>query len=84
MSKKSSHKASNDPEAQMLGAMLAAQVLNADEKPVFGGYVVGRFWFFAVLEQNNYTLNKAYDITEEKNLQQIIFILKHLKKIIFS
>lgn len=79
---KKDKKSSNDPEAQMLAAMLAAQILHKDEKPVLGGYVVGRLWFFSVLEGKNYTLSPALDITKVPDLIQVICCLRKIKELV--
>lgn len=79
---KKGKKSSNDPEAQMLAAMLAAQILHKDEKPVLGGYVVGRLWFFSVLEGKNYTLSPALDITKVPDLIQVICCLRKIKELV--
>ncbi len=46
-----------DPKGQVLAAMLAAQTLNADGKPIFGCYVQGISWRFIVLDGLNYTFS---------------------------
>ena len=81
---KQEKKKSLDPEAQMLAAMLAAQVLNKNENPLFGGYIIGRNWFFGVLEGKTYTISNAFNATEEPDLRAIIFILRRLKHIILT
>jgi hypothetical protein len=79
---KKGKKSSNDPEAQMLAAMLAAQIQNENQKIVYGGYVVGRLWFFAILENQNYVLSQAFDITKIADLQQVIFCLRKIKELV--
>ena len=79
---KQEKKKSLDPEAQMLAAMLAAQVLNKNGNPLFGGYIIGRNWFFGVLEDKTYTISNAFNATEKEDLYKIIFILRRLKNII--
>jgi hypothetical protein len=79
---KKGKKAANDPEAQMLAAMLAAQLLNDENHAIFGGYVVGRLWFFAILEGKNYTLSQALDITKVADLQQVVYCLRKIKEMI--
>lgn len=81
---KKGKKSPDDPEAQMLAAMLAAQIQNEDSKPVFGGYVVGRFWFFAVLEDKNYSLSSAFDITQQPDIEQVICCLRKLKELVLT
>jgi hypothetical protein len=78
--KKSSN--DHDPEAQMIAAMIAAQILNSQKQPMFGGYVVGRFWFFAIIEGKNYSLSHAFDITKTEDLEQVIFCLRAIKEMV--
>jgi hypothetical protein len=46
---KKEHDSSGEPLGQLLIAMVAAQKLNNDFKPIYGCYVMGRLWFFVVL-----------------------------------
>ena len=39
----------NDPEGQMLQAMLIAQEKNNNQKPVYDGFLIGPNWRFATL-----------------------------------
>jgi hypothetical protein len=71
-----------DPEAQMLIAMLIAQHKNNDNKPIYGGYLLGTGWHFATLIGNDYCISKRMDATEKQNLLQIIYVLKQLKELI--
>ena len=72
----------NDPLGQLLIAMVDAQILNqTPEKPLFGCYMIGRFWFFIILENKNYSLSKAYDATQTDDLSEIIEILEKVKYI---
>jgi len=43
---------------QLLATMLAAQELNDDGKPIYGAYVVGRNWFFVVLQGKSYCMTE--------------------------
>ncbi|MCU0391948.1 MAG: hypothetical protein MUE81_12585 [Thermoflexibacter sp.] len=79
---KKDKKSSNDPEAQMIAAMIVAQILNSQQQPIFGGYVVGRFWFFAIIEGKNYSLSHAFDITKTEDLEQVIFCLRAIKEMV--
>ncbi len=74
----------NDPEGQLLTAMLIAQAQNEDDKPVYGGYLFGSLWNFATLLGNQYCVSKEYNATRRDDLLQIIFILRHLKEIIMN
>ena len=70
----------NDPLGQLLIAMVDAQILNqTPEKPLFGCYMIGRFWFFIILENKKYSLSKAYDATQTDDLSEIIEILEKVK-----
>jgi hypothetical protein len=74
----------SDPEGQMLAAMVAAQEMNKNGKPLYGGYVIGRNWFFGVLEGKTYTISNAFNATKEADLREIVFILRHLKQIVLT
>ncbi len=70
----------NDPLGQLLIAMVDAQILNEDtKKPLFGCYMIGRFWFFVVLIEKNYSVSNAYDATQTNALSEIITILERVK-----
>ena len=66
----------------MLGGMLIGQTKNTDNKPIYGCYVQGRFWFFSVLDGKQYTVSKGFDSSELEDVQKIIFILKKVNLII--
>ncbi len=72
---------SKDPTAQTLIAMLVAQYLNNNGKPVYGICVVGRLWYFIVLDKQEYAISLAYDATKDE-LFDIFKILLHIKTII--
>ncbi len=72
-----------DPAAQTLAAMLAAQGINENQRPVYGCYVKGRDWFFMVLQIKVYTISEPYIATRD-DLFDIFRILKVLKQIILS
>jgi hypothetical protein len=73
-----------DPEAQMLTAMLIAQELNKDNKTLYGGYLIGHNWHFAILTGKKYAISRQYDATDKKDLLQIVFILRKLKDLILE
>lgn len=76
---------STDPQGQLLVAMIAAQQANRaagiEEHPLYGVYVTGRFWFFVILDGNEYMESLAYDATQE-DLFQIFAMLKKAKSYI--
>lgn len=75
---------SYDPEGQMLAAMLIAQHVNADSKPVYGAWLTGSIWFFTLLEGANYYTSHAFDASTRDELRQIILILRGLKDLILN
>jgi hypothetical protein len=74
-------KYSGDPIGQMLGGMLIAQVRNNDRKPVYGCYVQGRYWYFAVLQGTEYVISNSLNSTEIEDAQQIIAVLREIQQI---
>jgi hypothetical protein len=78
---KKEHDSSGDPFGQLLVTMVAAQKLNNDGKPVYGCYVMGRLWFFVVLEGQDYAASLAYDATKDE-IKEIFVFLKKMKQII--
>ncbi len=74
----------NDPEAQMLTAMLIAQELNQDHVPIYGGFLFGPYWQFAILNDRTYLNSQDFNATNPDDLLKIIFILRKLKEVILS
>jgi hypothetical protein len=75
---------SNDPEAQMLAAMLVAQYKNADGKPIYGAWLVGSIWNFTLLQGSEYFVSRKFDASDLEDLTQIVIILRKLKELIKS
>jgi hypothetical protein len=78
---KKEHESSGDPLGQLLITMVAAQKLNNDLNPIYGCYVMGRLWFFVVLEGLDYSTSLAYDATKDE-IKDIFSILKKTKGMI--
>ncbi len=74
----------HDPEGQMLAAMILAQELNQDGKPLYGCWLQGKFWNFTTLIGRDYCVSKTYDATDIEDLKQIVFILRKLKDLILN
>jgi len=70
-----------DPAGQALAAMLVGQSLNEKPALVYGCYIVGRDWYFIVLEGINYAISRGYDAATE-HVFDILKILKTLKVIV--
>ena len=62
----------NRPEGQMLAAMLIAQHLNNDNKPIYGAWLTGSFWEFAILKDKTYYSSYTFNSVERKDLLQIV------------
>ena len=71
-----------DSMAQLLEAMLIAQEINGNTKPVYGCEVVGKSWVFVIVEGATYCLSKTYDCTEQDDLLHIVAVLRHFKHIL--
>ncbi len=72
---------SDDALGQLLIAMVASQNLNENKFPILGAYLVGRNWFFAILEDNKYAVSNAYNASDD-DIFQIFAILQKSKEII--
>ena len=57
--------ATGDPLGQLLIAMVGAQRQNKEPTPLYGCYVLGRNWFFVILEENQYAVSRALDATQD-------------------
>jgi hypothetical protein len=71
----------SDPRAQLLAEMLAARALNNADFPLYGSYVVGRMWFFVILEGSTYAESDAF-IASNDDIFTILSILREAKAII--
>lgn len=69
----------SDARAQLLAAMLAAQALNQDNKPVFGVYLVAASWRFVVLYEKEYAVYRL-DATKKEDILQIFCMLQWIKQ----
>jgi hypothetical protein len=64
--------------------MLISQARNNREKPMYGCYVQGRFWFFAILDDKKYVISQPYNSAQVDEARQIIMILKRMKEILHA
>lgn len=67
-----------DPSGQALIAMLTAQHLNDNQKPIYGCYIIGRSWYFMALVGKEYAISNVYVCTDEE-IFDIFRILKGLR-----
>ncbi len=79
---KRAKKYNDDPVAQVLLAMLAAHEKNKNNKPLYGAYIIGRNWYFMVLENKNFAVSNVFNCTDKEDLYKIISILRKFKTII--
>jgi hypothetical protein len=72
-----------DPIGQLLIEMIAAQTINAmpNDEPVYGCYIIGRNWYFTVLQGKNYAITDTFVATNEQDLWRIFTILKQIKQL---
>ena len=75
-------KKKKDPEAQMLTAMIIAQQLNQNDKPVYGSYLIGSNWRFATLIGTDYCISRKFDAENKSDLMQIAYVLRKIKDFI--
>jgi len=73
-----------DPEAQMLSAMLIAQKQNQDERPVYGGFVIGLDFYFTTLVEKKYCVSRLFHAANFEDLLSIVFLLRNLKGILIG
>ncbi len=79
---KKEHDSSGDPLGQLMIAMVAAQKLNNDGNPLYGAYVMGRYWHFVVLDGSEYAVSLGHNAAKNDELGEIFTILKETKQII--
>ncbi|MEM6699541.1 MAG: hypothetical protein AAF599_14155, partial [Bacteroidota bacterium] len=72
----------DDIIGRLLSAMLVAQKLNKDNRPIYGSYVIsGRLWFFVVLEGKEYSISSGH-IDSNDDIFEVYGILYNVRKII--
>jgi hypothetical protein len=81
---KQENKRDGDPKGQLLIEMIAAQAINNAEskyinKPIYGCYVLGRNWFFMVLQDKKYSVSSGFDASQE-DIFQVFRILRNIKQ----
>lgn len=77
--KQESKRGSSDAKGQLLSELVTAQHLNEGKFPLYGCYVIGRNWFFVVLEGKQYAVSNAYVASHKDDIYQIIAILRQVK-----
>jgi hypothetical protein len=77
-------KPDKDPRGQLLLDMLIAQTMNHNEKPIYGAYIIGKWWQFVILNEKEYKISYSLDATQQDDLQRIVAILRHFWTILFT
>ncbi len=72
-------------EADILGQLLLAMIdlqqqNNSPQKPLYGCYTLGRFWFFVALVGKEYGVSRAYDATQADDMNAMVYILERVKQ----
>ncbi|MBL7814846.1 MAG: hypothetical protein JNL70_07545 [Saprospiraceae bacterium] len=67
-----------DPKGQALIAMLVAQKLNDNKKPILGCFIVGRHWCFMALVDKKYAISHSFACDDDE-IYDIYRILKSLR-----
>ena len=72
----------SDPLGQLLIAMMASQALNSDnESPLYGCYIIGRYWYFVVCKGQDYIVSASFDSTTSASLIEIARIIRKIKNL---
>lgn len=77
-------KYTGDPTGQMLGGMLISQTKNNDQKPVYGCYVQGRYWYFSILHGKEYVISNSFNSMDQEEIARIIFIMRKIQTLVES
>ncbi|MEM6318713.1 MAG: hypothetical protein AAF960_13660 [Bacteroidota bacterium] len=71
-----------DPLGQLLIAMVAIQKANAEVEqsfPLYGAYVIGKFFYFVVFDGTTYARTEHYAANKSEELTQIFCALRQVK-----
>ena len=79
---KKEHDNSGDPAGQALIAMMVAQEYINNDHPIYGCYVVGRYWYFMALKDKKYAISNTYVATHDNEIHDIFRIILGLKHLI--
>ncbi len=77
---KSEKRKDNDPLGQLLAEMIVVQQNNDIKFPIYGCYVIGRFHFFVVMNQKEYSVSDAFSATAEDDILQIFKMFRFVKR----
>jgi len=61
--------------------MIAAQILNKNEQPLYGAYIIGRYWHFVLLDGMEYAVHAGMNAVTDECFD-IYQALRNTKRII--
>ena len=64
--------------------MLVGQAQNKEHEIMYGCYIVGRLWYFMVLQGKEFAVSKDYSATHEDDIFEIVKILKALRNLLLE
>ncbi|MCU0446056.1 MAG: hypothetical protein MUE85_14195 [Microscillaceae bacterium] len=76
---KQERKKENDPLGQLLAAMIVAQNKNEKSIPLYGCFVVRRYYYFVALQDKAYSVSNSLNATED-DLFQIFKMFRFVKQ----
>jgi hypothetical protein len=79
---KQERKRDNDPLGQLLIEMLVAQQQNENKIPLYGCYVVGRYYFFVVLDGQEYSVSNGLNGSSIDDIMTIFRMFRFVKRYI--
>ena len=71
-----------EPMAQLVEAMLIAQEINKNGKPIYGAEIIGQNWKFVIMQGKDYCISRSFDSIDREDLFDIIAILRKFKHIL--
>lgn len=77
---KQERKRDNDPLGQLLIEMMVAQQRNESDAPLYGCYVVGRFYFFVVLQGEEYSVSNGFNASLIDDAMTIFRMFRFVKR----
>lgn len=72
----------NEPTGELLAALLAIQ--QQGKNPVYGVYIIRQMWLFVILNNQKYSISKAFITDRKRKLEGIFKMLKAQKEMIFE
>ena len=71
-----------EPMAQLVEAMLIAQSINKNGKPIYGAEIIGQNWKFVIMQDRDYCISRSFDSIDREDLLDIIAIIRKFRHIL--